>query len=199
MSLATLFIVLLAVAGAQAQCSPGPTPNACKYGTNQLNFIGGTIAAQICADVNRNPFNIEAIYGAIGLTADQCTTAARLDGKNCIEFYGEVQCAGGCEKCGFNICPSFCANYASICPTATEAGCFDHISCSGSTTACTKWDVAASALPSPLDGTTTTHTTSSHTTTTTSSHTTTTSDSSAGSIVSVAAGALAVAIASFIM
>lgn len=184
-AMAMLFVVLMGKS-ANAQCSDTLVPDTCQFGTNRLNVFPGTISYTTCSNVNKNPFSVPPIFGAAGLSANQCETVAREDGQACIQFYARVQCSGACEKCAVGICPNFCDNYQTTCPTATALGCFDFITCADSATSCTKWDVSGN-LPSPATTTTTRTTTSSHTGTS-STHTTTTSDSSDASSFRAGAG-----------
>lgn len=165
-------ILLISVSGIAAQCSQGQTPNVCRYGTNLLNGLPGTNTYNTCAAINQNPFAVKGVFSG-AVSADACATYAREDGTDCIEFYAELQCAGGCQECGRGICPYFCNNFADICPTATENNCFQFISCED-TGACSKWPISTSDLPDPIK--TTSSSTTRTTTTGTGTGTSTTTD-----------------------
>lgn len=181
---AMVFVCLFAKSAQAQQCSTGLIEDVCKFGTNRLNIFPGTIRYNTCVAVNKNPFNVASMFGAAGLTAFQCAQAAADDGDKCERFYARAQCASACEECAFNICPSFCDDYATKCPTMTDLGCFDFINCAAPGEQCTAWDVS-NDLPNPATTTSTRTTTSSssHTGTGTGTRTTTTSDSSSAAVL----------------
>lgn len=192
-----LLAALLAVCvHVDAQCSQGQTPNVCRYGNNQLNGIAGSNTFNTCAAVNQNPFAVRGIFAG-SVTAEQCETFARQDGNKCIEFYAQVQCAGACNECGRGICQSFCDDYADICPTPTENGCFQFINCESSSP-CTRWAVDTDELPDPIRTTTsgTTRTTTSNTGTGTGTTTTGGDDDSGAAQLTICAAALIFAVLS---
>lgn len=197
----TFCVVLLLACvalGANAQCFPGETQDVCKYGTTALVPPPGTNAFEQCAQVNENPFSVNPIFGQIELTASECSTAIREDGDRCIRFYAELQCSAACKRCATIVCPKFCDNHDSVCPTATDLGCFDFVTCASEGQSCTDWDVSNN-LPSPIA---TTSSSTTRTTTATTSRTgtgtgTTTADSSDAASISAGAAMVIFVLAMF--
>lgn len=198
---AMAMIAVTMMAGrAHAQCSSNTiTPKTCQFGTNRLNVFPGTTGYNICVDVNENPFSVKSTLGDGGLSAQDCKTAVQQDGKNCIEFYAELQCSSACELCGMNICPYFCDNYEQLCPIANQLGCFTFMNCAAEGTkpgtTCSRWDVSGS-LPGTI-ATTSTSTTRTTTTRTGTGTSTTTTDSSDASSISVGAAMIIFALLFF--
>lgn len=182
---AVILLLTCVALGANAQCFPGETQDVCLYDDNSLVPPAGSDAFKLCASINKNPFNDAPVFGRVGLTATQCTTAIREDGDACIRFYAEAQCSAACKRCATIICNEFCAEHADVCPIATDLGCFDFIVCANpGDTSCTSWKVSNN-LPEPIATTTastTRTTTASGTGTGTGTRTTTTDSSDAASI-----------------
>lgn len=162
-----LIIVLAALASsinAQNGCTTASDPeNICLYGTANLNGFGDNMQQQICQAVNANPF----AYPTIASYA-HCEHDVRADGSDCIKFYAKYQCSGVCARCNLQLCPSYCDDYQSKCPTAAASGCFQGISCAGTpgTTppSCVDWSIDSSKIPA---GSPTTSLTTKKTSTTT--------------------------------
>ncbi len=193
MKIFSVILLLACIAlGANAQCFPGETQDVCKYGTNNLVPPAGSGAFETCAAINKNPFASSPVFGQVGLSASDCATAAREDGDQCIRFYAKLQCSAACKKCATIVCPKYCDDHDSICPTATELGCFDFAVCASAGQACTDWDVSNN-LPNPIS-TTSSSTTRTTSTSGTGTHTSTT-DSSDATALSVGAGAFIFAVA----
>lgn len=169
-----------AVSVVTAQCTQAIDPqNVCLYGNAALTGTAGDAQRSSCQVVNANPF-------AAPNVGTNCEAHIRADGSACVQFYAEYQCSVSCAKCLLPVCPSFCANYQSVCPTAAANDCFHGIFCDGtpgsSPQSCVDWNVNVAKIPASTGTTvtTTTTTTTHHTTTTgtdvTSSTSTTTDD-----------------------
>ncbi len=176
-------LMVISASTVSAQCSQGPTPDVCKYGTNPLNIFPGSLPYDRCVSINQNPFAVKGVFSG-DVSAEECETFARRDGENCIRFYTRVQCSGGCQLCGRGICQSFCDNHATVCPTPTANGCFENIFCEPNAP-CSNWEVSTGNLPDPIRTTTTRVTTSS--TSNTGTGTTTDGDDSGAAQLSICA------------
>lgn len=181
---------------AQQGCTTALDPEKiCLYGSANLNGFGGNMAQETCQAVNNNPFAEPGVPSYA-----HCENDVRANGPDCVKFYAKYQCSGLCAKCNLPLCPSYCENYAAICPIAAQSGCFQGISCGGtagsSPQSCVDWSIDASKIPAASALTTTTTSTTHHTTTshTTTSHDTTSEDFSGVGAVRVLSAVVALAV-----